>query len=158
MAKFQPGHKLAKGGKREGAGRKRKDHEAVELAAAVVARKFIEANVKPVLDNYLKLAQGYTETRYTAEGQAYQVFVPDGPTTRHFVDKLLPDEKHEPQPSTFNIAFVRFDNTVQVQATRVSTAILADDAERQEAGRPGVASPSGQGQNGIEFHDFKDVP
>lgn len=101
--KFEPGNTLAKGGKREGAGRKKQTDVDIKRAAAVLAKDFIDKHARPVLDNYLKLAQGYYEPRYTALGQEYQVFVPDGPTTRHFIDKLIPDDKSLENGQTINI-------------------------------------------------------
>lgn len=88
---FQPGNQLHHTRRVKSGGRPPKSKREIKKAAAVIAREFIEEHIRPVLDNYLKLAKGYTETRYTQEGQSYEVFVPDGPTTRHFVDKILPE-------------------------------------------------------------------
>ncbi len=73
----------------------RKKGDPVKKAASIIAREFIEEHVEPVLQSYLKLAKGYYDTRYTDSGKPYEVFVSDGPTTRHFVDKLLPEIKHD---------------------------------------------------------------
>jgi hypothetical protein len=151
---FEPGNKLAKGGKRKNAGRPPKEPSAIKKAARVIAREFIEEHVKPVLNNYLKLAEGYYETRFSENGTEYEIFVADGPTTRHFIDKLLPDDKSTNQPSALTINFVRFDNTLQVSPANLPVALLAGDANGKESSGVSLASPSGQGQNGIKFHDF----
>jgi hypothetical protein len=132
---FEPGNKLAKGGKRKNAGRPPKNRAEVKKAAQVIAREFIEENVKPVLDNYLKLAKGYYETRYTQEGQAYEVFVPDGPTTRHFVDKLLPEIKSD--DSTRPIA---------IQVVIEAPPIVAINGNGHANGHDVTASSEGNGR------------
>jgi hypothetical protein len=91
---FQKGNKLGRPGNR-GGGRPPKQEIEIKKAARELAREFIEENVKPVLDNYLKLAQGYYETRYSENGSEYEVFVTDGPTTRHFIDKVIPEIKSD---------------------------------------------------------------
>jgi hypothetical protein len=101
--KFEPGNKLAKGGKRKGAGRPPKAAEQIEQRAADIAREFIESNVKPVLNNYFRLANGWLETRYSENGTEYDTFCYDGPTTRHFIDKVLPDEQIQPQAPVINV-------------------------------------------------------
>lgn len=150
---FQKGHSY--GGAKPGAGRKPKKELEIKQAAAVIAREFIESNVKPVLNNYLRLANGWLETRYSENGTEYDTFCYDGPSTRHFIDKLLPDEKFQAQGAVINVQFVQFNNQhpAQLQAKNVSAAVLAIDAN-QEAGLPGVASAQRQGQGGIEFHSF----
>ena len=74
---FEPGNQLAKGGKREGAGRPTKLEAEAKETAAQRARKMLEDAYQPVFKTYVALAQG---------GQ-------DPTTTRHFVDKILPDDK-----------------------------------------------------------------
>lgn len=58
----------------------------------MIAREFIEKNIKPVLETYLKNAQGHWEKRWTEgkEPKEYEVWVVDAPTTRHWVDKFIP--------------------------------------------------------------------
>lgn len=95
MAKFQKGNKLAKGGKREGAGRPTKVQAEAKKLADQIVREFIETNLGEVLQTYLDNAKGHWETRYT-EGKSpkgYKVWIVDAPTTRHWIDKLLPAAK-----------------------------------------------------------------
>lgn len=94
---FEPGNKLAKGGKRAGAGRPPKAQQEIKKAAAQIARDYIERSVKPVMHTYFQLAHGRMVNKWH-EGQIVgQEFEADAPTTRHFIDKLLPDEQNEPQ-------------------------------------------------------------
>lgn len=87
---FQPGHKLAKGGKRKGAGRKSNTEKAIQKTVEERIRAYIEQKIDPVLSTYFKNAEGHYETRYTALGQAYEVWVVDAATTRHWIDKFVP--------------------------------------------------------------------
>jgi hypothetical protein len=157
---FQKGHSY--GGAKPGAGRKPKKELEIKQAAAEIAKGFIEKNIKPVLDNYLRLANGWLETRYSENGTEYDTFVYDGPTTRHFVDKVLPNvEKQAPLGTVINVNFVQFQNNqhpAQLQAKDVSAAVLAIDGNGHQASGQGVASQERQGQNGLKFHDFQDVP
>src|SRR5262245_5182345 len=106
---FSKGNKAASGGKREGAGRPSRQEIEIKQQAAEIARQFIEDNVKPVLENYLKLAQGWTETRYTLKGEPYEVFCYDSRSTTHFVDKLIPDVDEAPKAPRA-ITFIQFNN------------------------------------------------
>jgi len=145
------------GGAKPGAGRKPNKERQIKQQAADIARAFIEENVKPVLDNYLKLAKGYYETRYTALGTEYDVFVPDGATTRHFVNKILPDEQSQAQISP-TIQFVQFNisnnDPPQLHAQTVPITILASDEQRDEKSVPGVASQEREGQELVKFRNF----
>jgi len=84
---FQKGHKLAPGGKRPNAGRKGKTKLEIHKEAGVIAREFIESHVDPILKTYLGLAAGRVVK--TRKGK-FRLLV-DPPTTRHAVDKLLPE-------------------------------------------------------------------
>lgn len=146
---FQPGHKLAKGGARPGAGRPKKKDIEIRKAAAELAREFIEQHAEPVLNAYLGLATG--------EKVGRRKFKIDPATTRHVVDKLLPDEQIKSiQP--LQIAFVQFNNTVQLSATELPVTVLAGNGNGHQASSEGMASPFGKGQDRLEFHNFKDVP
>ena len=150
---FEPGNKY--GGKREGAGRKSKKVVEVQKNVAEIAKQYIESNIDPVLSNYLRLAKGWLETRYSENGTEYDTFCYDGATTRHFINKVLPDEQVEAQrPITIN--FIKFDNTLQLHSSGVPGAILAGNGGAQESVH-GVASQERQGQVGVKFLDFKDV-
>lgn len=156
---FQKGHKLAKGGKREGAGRPKARDIEVREEAAKVARRYIEAHVDPVLQNYLKLAKGWQETRFTLSGDSYEIFKYDGQTTRHFIDKILPDEQRTiPGPAV--IQFVQFNNSnsVQLPAEGLPVTVLDQDGAGVQAGGDDLASQIRQGQNGIEFCNYANVP
>jgi len=86
--KFQKGHKLAKGGKRNPpGGRPSKRKLEIHKEAGVIAREFIESHVDPILKTYLGLAAGRVVK--TRKGK-FRLLV-DPPTTRHAVDKLLPE-------------------------------------------------------------------
>src|SRR5688500_11069962 len=105
-------------------GRKRVD--PIKKAAAIIAREYIEAHVQPVLDTYLGPAAGQIVTRETDDGkQEFELRV-DPATTRHAIDKILPDEQTE-ATRAIQIAFVQFNNhnSAQLQAAHVSTAVLA---------------------------------
>lgn len=155
---FQPGNKLAKGGRREGAGRKSKDHDDVMSKAEVIAVKYIAEHVNPVLENYFKLAKGWEETRFSANGDEYTQFCYDGATTRHFVDKVLRDKDDDGENKGITqINFVQYNNTVQLHPEGVSTPVFTGNGSGHQAGLPSVAPSKRQGQDGIEFYDFSDV-
>lgn len=92
MAKFQKGHKFAKGGKRNPpGGRPTKEQKEIERKAADLAREYIERSVKPVMHSYFQLAHGRLVNKYHEGVIIGQEFEVDAPTTRHFVDKLVPE-------------------------------------------------------------------
>lgn len=138
---FEPGNKLATKRKRHAGGRPSRKQIVELLTAEQKARARLEGAVDRVMDRYESLA----------------ISGDDPATTRHFVDKILPDDKRSQQPSAVTINFIRFDNTLQVHAAGLPVAILAGDANGKEAGGVSLASPSGQGQNGVKFHSFEDV-
>lgn len=92
--RFEKGNKLAKGGKRPGAGRPKQVTSANEIKkrAAEIARDYIEASVKPVMATYFQLAHGRMVNKWHDGKIVGAEFEADASTTRHFVDKLLPDE------------------------------------------------------------------
>ena len=151
---FQKGNTY--GGKRLKAGRPSKIKQEIKKAAAEIAREYIETNMEPVLSNYLKLAKGYYDTRYTESGFEYEVFISDGPTTRHFIDKLLPDEQTD-QTRPIQIQFVQYNNSVQLHAEGLPVTVLAGNGNGHQASVSGVASEKREGQDMLEFHDFEDV-
>jgi hypothetical protein len=138
---FEKGHKFATGGKREGAGRPSGKELKEIKSAADKARAKLEASAGAIMGCYVGLASSGN----------------DPATTRHAVDKLLPDEKFNPLGAAINIQFVQYQHPVQLPAEGLPITILASDAD-QEAGLPSVAPQVGQGQGGIKFHDFQDVP
>lgn len=72
---FQKGHKLAPGGKREGAGRPRKGELQALKTAADRARARLESSAHKIMGTYIHLA----------------TMGKDPATTRHAVDKLIPE-------------------------------------------------------------------
>ncbi len=72
---FQKGNTYGKFPKPGNGGHNKKEVVDTKKAARELANEFIEQNIKPVLLNYLRLAKS-----------------DDGATTRHFVDKVLPEK------------------------------------------------------------------
>lgn len=77
MGRFQPGHKLAKGGKREGAGRPKKGTLPAKKAAAQIVREIIESSAQKLSKHYVSRALGKYGDRVLC----------------HAIDKLLPEIK-----------------------------------------------------------------
>lgn len=94
---FKKDNKLAKGGKREGAGRHSNEKKKVLEAAADIAKGFIEENIKPVLKVYLQLAGGREVKHYNQQSgdHIYTENEVDTPTLRHYVDRLVAPAKQE---------------------------------------------------------------
>ena len=88
---FKRGHKLARGGKRTNAGRKPKTDVEIHKEAGVIAQEYIEAHIDPLLETYIGLAAGVVVERTTPEGVKEFVLHVDPATTRHAVDKILPE-------------------------------------------------------------------
>ena len=133
---FQPGHKLAKGGARPGAGRPPKGQKS----AAQIIKDILDANAAKLGNRFIDRALGQMGDKVLCEA----------------INKLLPNEQTS-QPTSITINYVRFDNTVAVSPPQLPVTILEGDAVREEPSRASLAPPSGQGQNGLKFHDFKDV-
>ncbi|MES2367340.1 MAG: hypothetical protein V4563_15800 [Pseudomonadota bacterium] len=144
---FQPGNKAAKGGKREGAGRK----SAKELRALLKAVNKAEAR----LVDSVSLIEG-----------RYVLNAVDGKherTTIHAMENYVKPVTHDIQPTAIIHQFIQFGasdpNTVQLSAEELSSPVLGgDDTAAQEAGGNDMASAERQGQNGIEFRSFANVP
>ena len=134
--KFEKGNKLATGGKRVGAGRPAKG----KLAASQIVRSIIEGRAEALGLRFAQRALGKNADRVLCKA----------------IDKLLPDELQTFQP-VFNLTFVRFDNTVQLPPEKLPITVLASDGNGDKASGEGVASEKRQGQNGLKFHNFKDV-
>jgi hypothetical protein len=96
MAKFEKGHKLAKGGKRDGAGRKTNERKEAEKLVADIVREYTEKNLKPVLETYVGLAAGQVVEFKTKKGKKIKFRLDVDPaTTRHYIDKFLPAAKQQ---------------------------------------------------------------
>ncbi len=97
--RFKPGreqnHLRGKGGRRPGAGRRSKLQKEVLKAAEIIAREYLEVNIKPVLQAYLRLAIGGKARRLNEKtGKIVSVDVEaDGATLRHYLDKILPSKQ-----------------------------------------------------------------
>ena len=125
------------GGRKKGAGRPRKSVSDAKRQAAELVRSVLNKNAGELAKHYIRTAK-----------QSDRVIC-------HAIDKLMPDEQNETN-AAISINFVQYNNTVQLSAEGVSTAVLASNGEQKASGA-GVASAGGQGQNGIKFHDFEDV-
>lgn len=97
MGKFQKNNKLAKGGKRPGAGRPTREQKKIKQAVAEIVQAYIEKHIEPILKAYLELAGGREVKHYNQQTGAhiYTEFEVDGPTLRHWIDKVLPAAKQE---------------------------------------------------------------
>ena len=107
---FQKGIKLpGQGGYRKNAGRKSEVHREITKKAAEIARDYIERSVKPVMATYFQLAHGRYVNKWHEGVRVGVEFEADPATTRHFVDKILPDEQETQQHSgiTVNIGIVQ---------------------------------------------------
>ncbi len=138
---FQPGHKLAKGGARPGAGRPSKGKKA----ASQLVKEILEANATKLATQYIKRALDKYGDRVLC----------------HAIDKLLPDEDHVTTQPTIITQFVQFsshNNSAQLSAEGLSGAVLVgDDRTTQETGGNDLASPQWQGFDGVEFRSFANV-
>ena len=151
---FQVGNTY--GGKRENSGRPPKIKKEIEKAAAEIAREFINRSVKPVMATYFQLAHGRIVNKWHEGEIVGKEFEADAATTRHFVDKLLPDEQAHQIPS-LTVNFNHYHNSVSLHASGLPGAVLGGNGKGRKEGVEGVASEIGQGQNGLEFHHFEDV-
>ncbi len=107
---FEKGHKLAKGGKRPGAGRPSKaelirrqaEYAGFSRAKAVVQR-IIDKNAEKIGETYAALAAGTVVKR---DGEAIKLKV-DPATTRDAIGKILPPEPIQPPvvPIYINVNF-----------------------------------------------------
>ncbi len=137
---FQPGHKLAKGGARPGAGRPSKGKKA----ASQLVKEIIEANATKLATQYIKRALDKYGDRVLC----------------HAIDKLLPDDNATAQPIAINYQFVQFTshkNSAQLSAEGLSSPVLVSDERGQEEGGEGMASEIGKRHDGLEFHSFTHV-
>src|SRR6476660_5680776 len=105
---FQPGHKLAPGGARPGAGRPRKGKQA----ASEIVRLILESNAKRLATQYIKRALDKYGDRVLC----------------HAIDKLLPEDQVA-APTSLTYQFIQFNNshTAQLSPEGLSGAILVGD-------------------------------
>lgn len=109
--KFEPGNKLAKGGKRDGAGRPPKQRTEVKRLAQDIAREYIAAHVEPILETYVGLAAGKVVERINENGKVELELKVDPATTRHAVDKLLPEIKTDDSTRPIAIQIIHEANS-----------------------------------------------
>jgi hypothetical protein len=82
MQRFKKGNKEALKRKRRAGGRPTKEQQAEKKATQELAREKLEARVDPVMDEYLRLAEGGKVKKGSSPA-----------TIRHAVDHLLPPEQ-----------------------------------------------------------------
>src|SRR5215813_12227060 len=141
--KFEKGNRAAKGGRRGNkGGRPSKEQQEIKKAAAEIAREYIEKNVQPILETYLGLAAGKVVKRIAEDGAKTFELSVDPPTTRHAIDKLLPDEQME-SPQQINVEFLQFAD-VGPQPKTVSLDLKQPVPQESRLSEP-------QGQDGIKF-------
>lgn len=93
---FQKGNKLAKGGKREGAGPKTKREKSIKAEAAEYAKKYLAKEINKVLGKYKKTALGVKVRKHHPKtGRIYHETEWDTSNQRHWIDKFLPSAKQE---------------------------------------------------------------
>jgi len=139
---FQKGHKLAKGGAREGAGRPTNDEVEERLT-------LLEALEREEQKRAARLAQRY-----------YEMAEEDPATMRHVVDGKRPRNADQQQPTAIIHQFIQFSsnqNTLQLPAEAVSAPVLVSDERGQDEGGEVLASEIRQGHDGLEFHSFTNV-
>ncbi len=141
---FEPGNKLATGGKREGAGRPSNDEirERLTLLQALEIEEQRQA---------LKLAKRY-----------YEMAHEDPATMRHVVDGKRV-KNGEQQPTAIIHQFIQFGasnpDPIQLPAEELPSAVLgSDDTAAQEAGSNDLAPAKRQRQDSVEFRSFANVP
>src|SRR5690349_24250444 len=138
---FQPGNKLARGGKRPGAGHPTKER--------VIARETLREAIERLRD------ERAAEISATYFGMAAS----DPATMRHLIDKAIPD-KAALQPAGITVNVVQFDHnqhSISLHTQELPAPVLAGNGERDNAGGEDMASEERQGQNRLEFRYSLDV-
>ena len=88
---FQKGHKGGKGGKREGAGAKTKQHRMLRIEAEAYARQHLYARIDKFLEVFEKCALGVKRRkRDTKTGAIYYEIEYDTGNQRHALNILIP--------------------------------------------------------------------
>jgi len=142
--RFQPDNKLAKGGKREGAGRKSAKELKEITRAANNARRRLEDSLAQIEETYVYMA---------VDGQHER-------STLHAMENYVKPVSHDSQPISINYQFVQFtnnQNSSQLPTEAVSTAILVSDERGQETSGEMLAQEIGKRYDGLEFHHFTNV-
>ena len=126
MPRYEKGKRQRnQGGKRNGAGRPSLKKIEIKKEAAVIAREFIEANVQPFLKAYKQLASGRWVNYHNREtGKLiYREWEADAPTTRHAIDKLLPEINAEKTNRPLAIQIIHNSRDSDVKATRKGNSL-----------------------------------
>jgi hypothetical protein len=94
---FKKGVRLpGQGGKRKNAGRKPNGYRKVRQSAEQLAREFIEAHVKPVLETYGKAAMGEWVTQVDPiTGQEQKAYIFNAQILKHYMDRVIPPRAPE---------------------------------------------------------------
>src|SRR5690242_15176996 len=160
---FQKGHKLATGGRREGAGRPSK--------AQIVEREAIAKRLEAKWDRRaeeldkatLKLALGWSEAKQDPfTGELREVWRYDSRIHQAVLDRLRPKPEPEAAKSgiTVNIALAQYNphrHPLPLHTQELPTPVLAGNGERDNSGGEGLASAERQGQDRLEFRYSLDV-
>jgi len=140
---FEPGNKLAKGGKREGAGRPTNDEKEELLTLAQAIEREKQRRAKQIAKRYFDMADE------------------DPATMRHVIDGERQQNGAQPVPIIHQ--FIQFNtnhsNSLQLPAEGLPGPVLgSDDAGAQAPGGDDLAPEIRQGQDSIEFRSFANVP
>lgn len=143
LGHFARGNRLAPGGPRPNSGRKTKEEVDAKRRAAELFERCLTSEAERLGAHFVRRA--YKSDRVLIKA----------------ADILLPDEQ-EQQPTAVIHQFIQFSNnqnTLQLPTEELSGAVLgSDDSAAQEAGSDDLAPEKRQGQNGIEFRSFANVP
>ena len=110
---FKKGVRLPnQGGWKPRAGRKSKEKKEIHEEAEALAREYIENHIKPVLETYGKVCQGYivkkTLTTKSGDSIEFEEFVYDTQILKHYMDRVIPprapeDKQGKAQPGYYVI-------------------------------------------------------
>jgi hypothetical protein len=145
---FQVGNTY--GGKRKNSGRPPKIKKEIQKAAAEIAREYINRSVKPVMATYFQLAHGRIVNKWHEGKIVGEEFEADAATTRHFVDKILPDEQDKQSPTGNTI--IQF---IIGTERRNDHAGLPQEGQRRDVDSGAicfVGDEGGSGRNGSSGH------
>lgn len=137
---FEPGNKLAKGGKREGAGRPTNEQKEELLTLAQAIEREGQRRAARLAHRYYEMAEQ------------------DPATMRHVVDGTR--VRNGAEPTAIIHQFIQFtsnQNTLQLPAETVSAPVLVSDERGQDKGSEVLASEIGERHDGLEFHSFTNV-
>src|SRR5690349_7253940 len=160
---FQKGHKLATGGRREGAGRPSKARIVEREAMAERLEAKWDRRAEESAKATLRLALGWSEARQDPfTGELREVWRYDSRIHQAVLDRLW--RKPEPEAAksgiTVNIALAQYNphrHPLPLHTQELPAPVLAGNGERDNAGSEGMASEERQGQDRLEFRYSLDV-